>query len=100
MSKTKVRRLPELFMPADTEHIKKEREKAKTLKKTDWWQNKLKAGKCHYCGKNFPKNALSMEHLTPLVRWGKTIKNNVVTACKKCNREKSHKTLVEIRLNK
>ena len=91
---------PEFFIPADTEHIKKERQIAKTLKKTRWWRNKLNKGKCYYCEKKFPAKDLSMEHLTPLARWGKTIKNNVVTACKKCNQEKNHKTLVEIRLSR
>ena len=89
---------PELFMPADKEHIKKERQKAKDLKKTNWWRNKLDKGQCYYCGKKFQKEELSMDHLTPLVRWGKTIKNNVVPACKTCNHEKKHKTLVDIRL--
>lgn len=90
----------ELFMPADTEHIKKERQKAKELKKTPWWKKKLSEKKCYYCGQQFEIENLSMDHIVPIVRWGRSTKNNVVVACKKCNSEKKHKTLVEIRLRK
>ena len=90
----------ELFMPADKEHIKKEKKKARELKRTLWWKNKLDAGECYYCRETFDKDSLSMDHLVPLVRGGRTTKNNVVVACKKCNFEKKYKTLVEIRLNK
>lgn len=88
----------ELFMPADKEHVKKEKQKAKELKKTSWWRNKLNQGKCYYCEEFFSIETLTMDHVVPLIRGGKTIKNNVVVACKKCNFEKRHKTLVEIRL--
>ena len=87
-------------MPADQEYIKKERHKAKELKKTLWWRNKLNNRECYYCAKKFDVENLSMDHLVPLVRGGRSTKNNVVVACKKCNSEKKHKTLVEIRLNK
>ncbi len=90
----------ELFLPADKEHIKRERHKAKELKKTLWWKNKLSKGECYFCGKQFNIENLSMDHLVPLVRRGRTIKNNVVVACKKCNSEKKHKTSIEIHLNK
>ena len=89
-----------LVLPADAQHIKRERQKAKDLKKTPYWKNKLSKGECYYCGKEFSANELSMDHLTPLARWGRTTKSNVVPACKECNFAKKHKTLVEIRLNK
>ena len=92
--------MKELFMPADTEYIKKERQKAKELKKTLWWRNKLNKKECYYCAQKFDIEDLSMDHLVPLVRGGRSTKNNVVVACKKCNSEKKYKTLVEIRLNK
>ena len=92
--------MKELFLPADKEYIKKERQKAKELKKTIWWKNKLNKKECYYCTKKFDIKNLSMDHLVPLVRGGRSTKNNVVVACKKCNSEKKYKTLVEIRLNK
>ena len=87
-------------MPADVEHIKKERQKARELKKTLWWRNKLSEKKCYYCGNKFDIDELSMDHLVPVVRGGRSIKGNLVVACKKCNFDKKHKTLVEIRLHK
>lgn len=92
--------MTELFVSTDAESVKREREKARQLKKTPWWKEKLKKGICYHCGKKFEPADLSMDHLTPLVRGGKTGKNNVVVSCKKCNKEKSFKTLVELRLQK
>ena len=85
------------FVSADKEHIKKEREKGRKLKKTRWWQNKVQQGTCHYCNQKFKPKELSMEHLIPLVRGGFSIKNNIVTACKKCNFKKKHKTILEMK---
>ena len=90
--------MSELFYPEDSSHIKKQREKARQLRKTDWWKRKLKTGLCHHCGKKFPSNELTMDHLVPLVRGGKTGKNNVVPSCKPCNSKKSNQTLVEFKL--
>ena len=92
--------MKELFTPTDEKSIKIEREKARQLKKTRWWRDKLKKGICCHCGQKFKAEDLSMDHLTPLARGGKTGKNNVAPACKRCNKEKSFKTLVELRLQK
>ena len=86
-----------LFAPESNDHIKKEREKARILKKSRWWREKLKKGLCRHCGKSFPPRELTMDHLVPLVRGGRTGKNNVDTACKKCNSQKSFKSLLELR---
>ena len=90
--------MKDFFVAVDEKQIKKEREKARELKKSNWWKNKLQAGKCYYCEKPFSTAELTMDHLVPLARGGKSIKNNLVSACKKCNFDKKHKTLVEIRL--
>ena len=90
---------PQFFVSAPPDHIKKEREKGRKLKKTSWWQNKLNQGKCYYCGKVFKQSELSMEHLVPLARGGFSIKNNIVPACKKCNFAKKQKTILEWRLH-
>ncbi len=90
----------DLFMPEDASHIKREREKAGKLKKTSWWKSKIQQGICYHCEQTFPPKGLTMDHLTPLIRGGKTGKNNVVVSCKKCNSEKSFKTLVELKLKK
>jgi 5-methylcytosine-specific restriction endonuclease McrA len=84
----------------DEKHIKREREKAKKLKKTQWWQNKLNAGICYFCGKKFPRDELTMDHLVPVSRGGKSTKSNIVVSCKNCNSEKKYLTPVDMILRK
>jgi 5-methylcytosine-specific restriction enzyme A len=72
------------------EEIGKERYKAKELKKTSWWKNKKSSGICHYCGNKFPPEELTMDHLIPLNRGGRSIKANLVPACKECNNKKKY----------
>ena len=36
-----------------------------------------------------------MDHVVPLIRGGKSTKNNIVPACKECNNVKKHKLPVE-----
>ncbi|MFN3533810.1 MAG: HNH endonuclease [Desulfatiglandales bacterium] len=68
--------------------IAKEKAKARALRKTHWWQRKLGLGICYYCGKNVGPQNLTMDHIVPLSRGGKTTKGNVVPACKECNNKK------------
>jgi 5-methylcytosine-specific restriction protein A len=79
----------------DDKHIARERAKARELRKSQWWQNKLNAGICHYCGKKFPRNELTMDHIVPVARGGKSSKGNVVPCCKQCNNAKKYLTPVE-----
>lgn len=89
-----------MFVPTPRSRIQEEKQKARKLKHSSWWKNKLQQGKCHYCENTFDKKDLTMDHLVPLVRGGKSHKKNLVVACKKCNFEKKHKDLVELRLHK
>ncbi len=87
------------FQTAELQHIKKERAKAKKLRSSLWWQNKLKNEPCYFCGKKFSKEKLTMDHLIPLAKGGFSIKNNLVVSCKDCNSSKKHHTIIEQRLN-
>ena len=40
-----------------------------------------------------------MDHLVPVSRGGKSVKGNVVVACKECNNKKTYKTPVEMILD-
>ena len=90
--------MSDLFSPQDSTYIKKEREVARSLRKTKWWKEKLQKGNCYHCGQKFSSEGLTMDHLVPLVKGGRSGKNNIVISCKSCNSNKSYKTLVEIRL--
>lgn len=79
----------------DKVHIKKEKQKATELKKTTWWKNKLVEGVCHYCGKKFEVKELTMDHIVPIARGGKTTKGNVVVCCFSCNQKKGLSTPID-----
>jgi len=68
--------------------IKKEREKAKLLKKTAWWKNKIKDGICYYCKNKYKPKDLTIDHIVPIARGGRSVKNNLVPSCLKCNQDK------------
>ena len=87
-----------MSMSSDEKHRKIEREKARTLRKSRWWQQKLADGVCHYCSETFEKRLLTMDHIVPVGRGGKSVKGNVVVCCKACNTEKAAKTPVEMLL--
>ncbi len=89
-----------MFFSTNTQFIKTEKAKAKELKKTKWWENKIKKGQCYHCENFYQKDDLSMDHLVPLSKGGKSHKKNLVVACKKCNFEKKNKDLVALRLKK
>ena len=72
------------------EEIKREREKARALRKTRWWKQRLARGTCYYCGHHFSPDELTMDHIIPIIRGGKSTKNNLATACKDCNNKKKH----------
>ncbi|XDD50811.1 HNH endonuclease [Leptospira sp. WS92.C1] len=73
------------------EELAKQRRIAKDLRKTPWWKKKKANGICHYCGKKFSPEDLTMDHLIPLAKGGKSIKANLVPACKECNFAKKNK---------
>lgn len=80
----------------DEKHIKKEKAKAKELRKSPWWKQKRAAGICHYCQKSFAPEDLTMDHKVPIARGGTTSKGNVVPCCKGCNSDKKYYTPAEM----
>ena len=82
----------------DPRRVKQEREKARELKKSIWWKQKITQGVCHYCEKKFAPKALTLDHLVPIARGGESSRNNVVPACTECNAKKKLHTPVELLL--
>ena len=76
------------FSGVDEAFVRQERAKAKELRKTGWWQRKLGAGICYYCGQRYKPGDLTMDHIVPLGRGGHSVKANLVPACKQCNNQK------------
>ncbi len=78
---------PYAFDLADSE-IRRERQIARDLRESQWWKRRLAKGVCHYCGRSTPPKELTMDHIVPVSRGGKSTKGNVVPACKDCNTAK------------
>ena len=77
-------------MRVDPAQIARERAKARELRRTNWWQALVQKGICHYCGKKFPPSELTMDHVVPLSRGGRSTKGNIVPCCKACNNNKKY----------
>ncbi len=88
------------LLNGDKAHIARERKKAQELKRSQWWKNVLAKGLCHYCGKKFPPDQLTMDHVVPVARGGPSTKVDVVPSCKACNQSKKLTTPVEEALKK
>jgi 5-methylcytosine-specific restriction protein A len=73
------------------EQIRRERQKARELRASPWWKRKRGMGVCHHCGEKCSPHNLTMDHLVPIVRGGKSTKGNLVPSCKKCNSTRGHR---------
>jgi 5-methylcytosine-specific restriction endonuclease McrA len=68
--------------------LQREKARARQLRQTAWWKRRVAAGACHYCRRQVGARALTMDHVVPLVRGGRSIRANTVPACKACNARK------------
>ncbi len=82
--------MADYFITANEEHIRREKAKARELRASQWWKRKRSSGVCHYCGRRFKPSELTMDHLVPLTRGGKSVQGNLVPACKECNNKKKY----------
>ncbi len=82
------------FVPDDAD-IQREKRKARELKASQWWKRQLAKGICQYCGRRFPAKELTMDHIVPLSKGGKTTKGNLAVCCKTCNIQKKSNLLME-----
>ncbi len=75
--------------------IRREKEKARRLRQTAWWMRKIQKGECYYCHRKVGRNSLTMDHVLPLSRGGKSRKGNIVPSCKQCNSKKKYLLPIE-----
>lgn len=85
----------DFYSPQSPQFIKKQREEAKALKRTNWWRQKLQEGICYYCNERFSEEELTMDHKVPIARGGVSSKNNIVLCCKDCNSKKQSQTSID-----
>ncbi|MFQ5579528.1 MAG: HNH endonuclease [Nitrospiria bacterium] len=79
----------------DEEFLKKEKSAARTLRNSQWWKRQKSIGVCHYCHQQFRSSELTMDHIVPMIRGGRSTKGNVVPSCKACNTEKRDNLLMD-----
>ena len=77
------------------EDIRREKDKARRLRHSAWWMRKIQKGVCHYCRGQVGRTHLTMDHVVPLSRGGKSTKGNIVPACKTCNNKKKYLLPIE-----
>ena len=53
---------------------------------------------CQYCSEHFDRHELTLDHVMPISKGGKTSWENCVTACKACNAAKADKIRKPLRL--
>ncbi len=70
------------------EDLKRTRHKARELRASQWWKRRLAKGVCHYCGRPSLPKELTMDHIVPVSRGGKSTRGNVAPCCKECNTAK------------
>ena len=87
--------MSDFWVPIDSDVLKRERQKARELRVSQWWKRKIADGVCHYCRRRASRTDLTMDHLVPLGRGGRSTRGNVVPACKTCNTRKKSLLPVE-----
>jgi 5-methylcytosine-specific restriction enzyme A len=72
------------------EEIRRQKARARELRNSGWWKRRRSEGLCYFCRKKVDPAELTMDHIVPMSRGGKSTKGNVVPACKDCNNKKKH----------
>jgi len=80
--------MTDYYAPIDPDVLKRERARARALRASQWWKRRVADGQCFYCGRRVGARALTMDHRVPLARGGRSVRGNVVAACKTCNSKK------------
>jgi len=80
--------MSEFYAPIDPAALQRERAKARELRGSPWWKRRIADGVCYYCRRKVGRASLTLDHIVPLGRGGRSIRGNVVPACKACNTRK------------
>ena len=84
-----------LDLNPDPAHVRRERERARELRRSDWWKARIAQGVCHYCGKKVGAEKLTLDHVVPVSRGGRSTRGNCVPCCQDCNAKKKSYTPAE-----
>ena len=81
--------------PVTAEEIRREKARAREIRGSAWWKRRLGRERCGYCEQLTPARELTMDHRVPLVRGGRSVRSNLVPACRACNAAKKYLLPVE-----
>ena len=87
--------MTEYYAPIDPDELKRERARGRDLRQSQWWKRRVSTGACYYCRRQVGREALTMDHIVPLGRGGRSSRGNVVPCCKDCNVRKKSMVPVE-----
>jgi 5-methylcytosine-specific restriction protein A len=87
--------MSEAWTPIDPDALKRERGRARELRASPWWKRRIADGVCFYCRRRVGGRALTMDHVVPLGRGGRSVRGNVAPACQDCNARKKWMLPVE-----
>lgn len=77
------------FVPvASDAELAREKARAREWRRSAWWKRRIAVGVCHYCRRHVGAKALTMDHVVPLIRGGRSLRANIVPSCKDCNTKK------------
>jgi 5-methylcytosine-specific restriction endonuclease McrA len=87
--------MSEWWTSVEPDALRRERARSRELRQSPWWKRRIAAGVCFYCRRRVERAALTMDHIVPLGRGGRSVRGNVVPACKDCNTRKKSMVPVE-----
>ena len=66
------------------------------MRNTPYFKELFAKGICRYCGGKFPPEELTLDHIVPVARGGRSTKGNMVVCCRSCNQAKKYLTPAEM----
>jgi 5-methylcytosine-specific restriction enzyme A len=81
---------PNFVVVVSPKEVEREKLKARAIRKSQWWQKQIAGGICRYCGRSTAPEELTMDHIVPIIRGGRSTRGNLVPACKTCNSKKKY----------
>jgi 5-methylcytosine-specific restriction endonuclease McrA len=87
--------MSEWWTSVEPDALRRERARSRELRQSPWWKRRIADGVCFYCRRRVERAALTMDHIVPLGRGGRSVRGNVVPACKDCNTRKKSMVPVE-----
>ena len=70
--------MSEFWVPIDPGALRRERAKARELRASPWWKRRIADGVCYYCRGRVGSRNLTMDHVVPMGRGGRSTRGNLV----------------------